>query len=494
MPSCIACRTSASSAAPRIRANWWSAPTKLGYCALAITDECSVAGVVRAYAALQGPEAACRRSVQADPGQRIPLRRFPAGGAGAQRDRLGQPVRIHHGGPARSEKGRVHRQPRATAISACWTNARSWWRPCATARMPSMPRMTPAAAGDRRLGQRAVRRRRLAGGRTAAGPGRRAVAATRCSAWAPRTGVPLVAAGDVHMHVRSRKALQDVITAVREGKTGGRMRPGLAGQCRALPAPACAAGRHLSAANCWRTRWYVAARCNFSLESIKYQYPLETVPPGMTPAQALRRFTIEGARQALSEGRALEGAPAAGARAAADRRLPLRDVLPHGARHRALCARAEDPVPGPRLGGQLRRLLLPARDRGGPGARQPAVRALHQQGAQGAARHRRRLRARAARGGHPVHLRQVRPRPRRHRRRGRQLPHAQRHPRRRQGAGHSAGAGRCLRQGALLVRRRGPAGAAAVRARRRSRRGDRRAAHAAVAGADARRCAAFRAT
>ena len=32
------------------------------------------------------------------------------------------------------------------------------------------------------------------------------------------TGVPLVAAGDVHMHVRSRKALQDVITAVREGK------------------------------------------------------------------------------------------------------------------------------------------------------------------------------------------------------------------------------------------------------------------------------------
>ena len=31
-------------------------------------------------------------------------------------------------------------------------------------------------------------------------------------------GVPLVAAGDVHMHVRSRKPLQDVITAVREGK------------------------------------------------------------------------------------------------------------------------------------------------------------------------------------------------------------------------------------------------------------------------------------
>ncbi|MEO9150567.1 MAG: PHP domain-containing protein, partial [Burkholderiaceae bacterium] len=31
------------------------------------------------------------------------------------------------------------------------------------------------------------------------------------------TGIPLVAAGDVHMHVRSRKPLQDVITAVRHG-------------------------------------------------------------------------------------------------------------------------------------------------------------------------------------------------------------------------------------------------------------------------------------
>jgi DNA polymerase III alpha subunit len=32
------------------------------------------------------------------------------------------------------------------------------------------------------------------------------------------TGVPLVAAGNVHMHVRSRKPLQDVLTAVRLGQ------------------------------------------------------------------------------------------------------------------------------------------------------------------------------------------------------------------------------------------------------------------------------------
>jgi error-prone DNA polymerase len=46
----------------------------------------------------------------------------------------------------------------------------------------------------------------------------------------------------------------------------------------------------------------VADRCSFSLEEIKYQYPLETVPAGLTPRQALRRFTIEGARKRYPEG------------------------------------------------------------------------------------------------------------------------------------------------------------------------------------------------
>ena len=57
-----------------------------------------------------------------------------------------------------------------------------------------------------------------------------------------------------------------------------------------------------------------------------------------------------------------------------------------------------------------------------PAADRPAVRALRLGGARRAARHRRRFRARAARGGDPVHLREVRPRPRRHGGDGDQLP------------------------------------------------------------------------
>ena len=45
---------------------------ELGYAALAITDECSVAGVVRAYAAWKDLKLARGSSFPADPGQRIP--------------------------------------------------------------------------------------------------------------------------------------------------------------------------------------------------------------------------------------------------------------------------------------------------------------------------------------------------------------------------------------------------------------------------------------
>ena len=40
----------------------------------------------------------------------------------------------------------------------------------------------------------------------------------------------------------------------------------------------------------------MAARCRFSLDEIRYRYPLETVLPGMTAQQTLAWLTWEGAR------------------------------------------------------------------------------------------------------------------------------------------------------------------------------------------------------
>ena len=114
-------------------------------------------------------------------------------------------------------------------------------------------------------------------------------------------GVPLVAAGDVHMHVRSRKPLQDVITAVRLGLP--------VAQCGFALQPH--AERHLRQRvrlagiyppELLQATVQIAQRCTFHLDEIKYQYPQEAVPPGMTPAQGLAWLTYEGAASRYPQG------------------------------------------------------------------------------------------------------------------------------------------------------------------------------------------------
>mgnify|MGYP005813813115 CR=1 FL=1 len=106
--------------------------------------------------------------------------------------------------------------------------------------------------------------------------------------------IPLVAVGDVYMHVRSRKPLHDVMTATRIGR----------------PLTACGLELQVNAERHLRTRLrlsqtfpadllaqtlQVAERCSFSLDELKYQYPDEVVPAGETSSSYLRRITYEGA-------------------------------------------------------------------------------------------------------------------------------------------------------------------------------------------------------
>ncbi len=152
-----------------------------------------------------------------------------------------------------------------------------------------------------------------------------------------------------------------------------------------------------------------------------------------TPQEALVAFAEEGARRRYPHGVPPKVRHALDHELRAHRRTELRALFPHRARHRALCPRAGHPLPGPRLGRELRRLLLPRRHRGRSRALRSSVRAFRLGRAARAARHRRRFRARAARGGDPVHLSALRARPRRPRRDRDLLSRAQRHPRRRQG-------------------------------------------------------------
>lgn len=113
--------------------------------------------------------------------------------------------------------------------------------------------------------------------------------------------LPLVAAGDVHMHVRARRPVQDVLTALRLKtsvfEAGYRLFPN--------------GERHLRS-RLRLSRLYppemlaesvqIAARCAFSLDELRYEYPEEIVPPGETPASWLRAETERGLQRRYPAG------------------------------------------------------------------------------------------------------------------------------------------------------------------------------------------------
>ncbi|MGH8471528.1 MAG: PHP domain-containing protein, partial [Gammaproteobacteria bacterium] len=108
-----------------------------------------------------------------------------------------------------------------------------------------------------------------------------------------QTGIPLLAAGAVHMHRRGRRALQDTLTAIRLGlsleQAGFALHPN--GE-RHLHSRAELAA--LYPAELMAETLAVAERCSFSLDELRYEYPQELVPAGRTPAAYLRELTEAG--------------------------------------------------------------------------------------------------------------------------------------------------------------------------------------------------------
>ena len=108
------------------------------------------------------------------------------------------------------------------------------------------------------------------------------------------TGLPLVATGGVCMHLRSRKPLHDVLSAVRLGLPVAQCGRGLQPNAERHLRSRARLGALFDAAPLAHTLT-IASRCNFSLDSLRYHYPMEAVLPGHTPAQTLRQYTQEGA-------------------------------------------------------------------------------------------------------------------------------------------------------------------------------------------------------
>jgi error-prone DNA polymerase len=97
------------------------------------------------------------------------------------------------------------------------------------------------------------------------------------------------------MHVRSRRRLQDVLTAVRLGKPVAKCGQELFPNAeRHLHLRMRLAQLYPSGLLAETIR--IAERCRFSLDELRYEYPQELVPENETPASWLRKLTADGLR------------------------------------------------------------------------------------------------------------------------------------------------------------------------------------------------------
>lgn len=121
-------------------------------------------------------------------------------------------------------------------------------------------------------------------------------------------GLPLVACGDVHMHQRERQVLQDTLTAIRHGctldKAGLRLFPNGERYLRSLPRL-----RALYPPELLAESVRIAALCNFSLDELNYQYPAENLPPNSDANSHLRQQVLAGLQQHWPRSRHPQGAP-----------------------------------------------------------------------------------------------------------------------------------------------------------------------------------------
>jgi error-prone DNA polymerase len=241
----------------------------LGYTALALTDECSLAGIVRAHVAAQAHplKLIAGTELRLEDGTRLVL---------LAPDRLayGKLCALITTGRRRGKKG-------------TYLLARADVETCAGSSLLAL-----LLEGDAHWLAGHFPGRAWIAAELHRGPNDR-VRLDALRALSRASGLPLSAAGDVHMHLSSRRPLQDALTAIRLG----------------TPLEHCGSALFANAERHLRARVRlaqlyppellaetvaIAARCDFSLDELRYEYPEELVPPGHTPAGWLAKLAADG--------------------------------------------------------------------------------------------------------------------------------------------------------------------------------------------------------
>jgi error-prone DNA polymerase len=273
---------------------------RLGYAALAITDECSLAGVVKAHVAAR--EQQLRLIIGSElriaPELRLVLL-APDRRAYAELSGLITLAR------RRSPKGEYLIHLRDFEINA---------RHCLAIWLPA--RLPPEQLHSQGETLCALFAQRLWLGVSMLLDGDQQQRYLQLHQLAAQLALPMVACGDVHMHARERKALADTLCAIRLNTSvqalGTTLAPNAEQHLRAI-----ATLRRLYPAALLEESVRIAQRCSFSLDELRYDYPQEVVPAGSTPAAWLRELVLAGAGRRWPDG------IAAAIRAQIDRELAL---------------------------------------------------------------------------------------------------------------------------------------------------------------------------
>jgi len=114
-------------------------------------------------------------------------------------------------------------------------------------------------------------------------------------------GLPLVACNDVHMHAPERRPLQDTLTAIRLNRPLSELGYALFPNGERCLRPLSRLAR-LYPPELLAETVRIAERCRFSLDELRYEYPAELVPEEHTPTSWLRHLTGEGAKRRWPNG------------------------------------------------------------------------------------------------------------------------------------------------------------------------------------------------
>jgi error-prone DNA polymerase len=254
----------------------------LGYTALAITDECSVAGVVRAHMAAKNKplKLLIGAEFRLECGLRFVLLAIDRRGYG----RLCRLITRGRRAATKGEYSLTRADVEECGLEQCFI----LWLPGAQPREEEAAWLAAHFARVRiavELLCEGTEREHLA---TLEGIGR-------------RLNLTLLASGDVHMHTRARRRLQDAVTSIRLGvpvaEAGWHLYPNGERYLRERVRLA-----RLYPPALLEATVAVAQECHFSLNELRYEYPHELVPEGHTATSYLRKLTEDGARQRWPQG------------------------------------------------------------------------------------------------------------------------------------------------------------------------------------------------